>query len=135
MASIIERESGNSAERKLVAGVFVNRLARNMRLQSDPTVLYGVSSSPDGPISKADLKRDTPWNTYRIKGLPKTAICNPSRDAIAAALNPVATDFLYFVSDAEGGLLFAKTLDAHNKNVRIFRNAMRAKQRAKTTTE
>lgn len=132
MASIIERESRNSAERKLVAGVFVNRLQRGMRLQSDPTVLYGVSSSPDGPISKADLKRDTPWNTYRIKGLPKTPICNPGRDAIDAALNPAETEFLYFVSDAKGGLLFAKTLDAHNKNVRLFRKRVRAKKAAQT---
>ena len=132
MASIIERESRNSAERKLVAGVFVNRLQRGMRLQSDPTVLYGVSSSPDGPISKADLKRDTAWNTYRIKGLPKTAICNPGRDAIDAALNPADTEFLYFVSDAEGGLMFAKTLDAHNKNVRLFRKRVRAKKDAQS---
>jgi UPF0755 protein len=121
LASIVELETGKSEERREVAGVFINRLKRGMRLQSDPTVLYGLNVDPDKVISKADLKRRTDWNTYVIKGLPKTAICNPSREAIQAVLQPAKTKNLYFVSDGEGGLLFAKTLDAHNKNVRLFR--------------
>ncbi len=125
LASLIERESSDPDERRLVAGVFANRLKRGMRLQSDPTVLYGISSSPDRSITQSDLKRKTDWNTYMMKGLPKTAICNPGEDAIRAAMNPAKTSYLYFVSDAKGGLMFAKTLDAHNRNVRVFRKAMR----------
>ncbi len=121
LASIVELETGDSIDRREVAGVFVNRLRRGMRLQSDPTVLYGVEGNPSRIIRKFDLKRRTAWNTYVIKGLPKTAICNPSRESIDAVLNPAKTANMYFVSDGEGGLLFAKTLDAHNKNVRLFR--------------
>ena len=121
MASIIEKEAANSAERRLVAAVLVNRLKRGMRLQSDPTVRYGITIDRPQPISKADLRRKTPWNTYMIAGLPKTAICNPSLDSIDAALHPADSDFLYFVSDGFGGLRFAKTLDVHNKNVRLYR--------------
>ena len=130
LASIVEKESSDPQERRLVAGVFVNRLKRGMRLQSDPTVLFGVSSNPDRAITKADLKRKTPWNTYQMSGLPKTAICNPGEDAILATLNPAKTDYLYFVSDAKGGLLFAKTLDAHNRNVRLFRKTQKAQRKA-----
>jgi len=126
MASIIEKETGRAAERGLVSGVFVNRLRKNMRLQSDPTVLYGVDDNTSRPIRKSDLKRRTAWNTYVIKGLPQTAICNPSRESIEAVLQPAKTKNMYFVSDGEGGLLFAKTLDAHNKNVRLFRKRQAA---------
>ncbi len=121
LASIVELETGDSTDRREVAGVFVNRLRRGMRLQSDPTVLYGVKDNLSSAISKSDLKRRTAWNTYVIEGLPKTAICNPSRESIEAVLQPAKTANMYFVSDGEGGLLFAKTLDAHNKNVRLFR--------------
>ena len=121
MASIIEKEAASQTDRQLVAAVLVNRLERGMRLQSDPTVRYGVDVEMDRPISKADLGRKTPWNTYVITGLPKTPICNPSYQSIDAALNPAKSDFLYFVSDGLGGLRFAKTLDVHNKNVRLFR--------------
>ena len=121
MASIIEKEAANSADRRLVAAVLVNRLKRGMRLQSDPTVRYGIMVDRARPISKADLRRKTLWNTYMIAGLPKTAICNPSRDSIDAALHPADSAFLYFVSDGFGGLRFAKTLDVHNKNVRLYR--------------
>ena len=121
MASIIEKEAANSAERRLVAAVLVNRLKRGIRLQSDPTVRYGITIDRPRPISKADLRRKTPWNTYMIAGLPKTAICNPSLDSIDAALHPADSDFLYFVSDGFGGLRFAKTLEVHNKNVRLYR--------------
>ena len=125
LASIIELETGDSAERREVAGVFVNRLTRGMRLQSDPTVLYGVEGGEDRAIRRSDLKRKTEWNTYVITGLPKTPICNPSLESINAALVPASTRNLYFVSDGEGGLRFARTLDEHNRNVRLFRQAQR----------
>jgi len=120
MASIIEKEAASKADRQLVAAVLVNRMKRGMRLQSDPTVRYGIDVETDRPISKADLRRKTPWNTYVITGLPKTPICNPGFESIDAALHPADSDFLYFVSDGFGGLRFAKTLDVHNKNVRLF---------------
>ena len=125
LASIIELETADSAERLEVAGVFVNRLKRGMRLQSDPTVLYGVEGGANRPIRRSDLKRRTEWNTYVIKGLPKTPICNPSLESINAALAPAQTRNLYFVSDGAGGLRFARTLDEHNRNVRLFREAQR----------
>ena len=125
LASIVERETGDSADRREVAGVFVNRLRRGMRLQSDPTVLYGVAENPDRVIRRSDLKRATDWNTYVIKGLPKTPICNPSRDSLDAVLHPAKTKNLYFVSDGYGGLLFAKKLDDHNRNVRSYRKVQR----------
>ena len=120
--SVIYRMSVGD-DRRLVAGVFVNRLKRGMRLQSDPTVLYDPSESPakSSQITKTDLKTKTPWNTYVISGLPKTPICNPGQESIMAALHPAKSDYLYFVPDGKGGLRFAKTLDAHNLNVRLFR--------------
>ena len=121
MASIIEKEAATKADRRLVAAVLINRMKRGMRLQSDPTVRYGIDYETDRPISKADLQRKTPWNTYVISGLPETPICNPGFGSIEAALHPADSDFLYFVSDGFGGLRFAKTLDVHNKNVRLFR--------------
>ncbi len=123
MASIIEMEASNVEERKLVAAVLVNRLRREMRLQSDPTVLYEMVKTPDPLplISKQDLRTKTAWNTYVIKGLPKTPICNPGQESLDAALHPANSDYLYFVSDGLGGLRFAKTLDGHNRNVRLFR--------------
>ena len=121
MASIIEKEAATKADRLLVAAVLVNRMKLGMRLQSDPTVRYGVDVEIDRPISKTDLRRKTPWNTYVIAGLPKTPICNPGFESIEAALHPANSNFLYFVSDGYGGLRFAKTLDVHNKNVRLFR--------------
>ena len=123
MASIIEKEAAAGGDRRLVAAVFVNRLKRGMRLQSDPTVQYDATDSPaePKPITKAELKTKTPWNTYVIFGLPKTPICNPGQESIMAALHPADSDYLYFVSDGKGGLRFAKTLDEHNRNVRLFR--------------
>jgi UPF0755 protein len=128
MASIIEMEASNAEERKLVAAVLVNRLRRDMRLQSDPTVLYEMVKTPDPlpMISKKDLRTKTPWNTYVISGLPKTPICNPGQESLDAALHPANSDFLYFVSDGFGGLRFAKTLDGHNRNVRLFRKMQAA---------
>ena len=123
MASIIEKEASAGDDRRLVAAVFLNRLKKGMRLQSDPTVLYEASESMTKPprITKTDLKTETPWNTYVIDGLPKTPICNPGQESIMAALRPAKSSYLYFVSDGKGGLRFAKTLDAHNHNVRLFR--------------
>jgi UPF0755 protein len=123
VASIIEKEAADADDRRLVAAVFVNRLRRSMPLQSDPTVLYEDAVTPDPlpVISRRDLQTKTPWNTYVIKGLPKTPICNPGHESVDAALHPADSDYLYFVSDGIGGLRFAKTLDAHNRNVRLFR--------------
>ena len=129
LASIVELETSDSMDRREVAGVFFNRLRRGMRLQSDPTVLYGVEGNLSRTIRKSDLKRRSAWNTYVIRGLPKTPVCNPSRESIEAVLQPSKTANMYFVSDGEGGLLFAKTLDAHNKNVRLFRKRQAAEVR------
>jgi len=122
LASIVERETGIARERGLVAGVFINRLRKGMRLQSDPTVVYGISPGGlDRPLTRADLKRETPYNTYIIKGLPPTPIANPGIEAIRAVMNPVETDYLFFVADGTGGHAFARTLQEHNRNVRKWR--------------
>lgn len=128
LASIVEKETGVASERGKVAGVFVNRLRRGMRLQSDPTVSYGLTlgQAPLGrPLSKADLRKATPYNTYVIGGLPPGPICNPGKDAIAAVLNPTATEALYFVADGTGGHAFANTLAEHNRNVAKWRRIER----------
>ena len=128
LASIVEKETGVASERGKVAGVFVNRLRRGMRLQSDPTVSFGLTNgkAPLGrSLTKADLRKPTPYNTYVIDALPPGPICNPGRDAIAAVLNPTATDALYFVADGTGGHAFAKTLAEHNRNVAKWRRIQR----------
>ena len=120
IASLIESEASLDQERKLIASVFVNRLRKNMRLQSDPTVKYGLEKLHKlkiKTIKKSHLKIDHPWNTYTRNGLPITPICNPGKSSIIAALNPVNSDFLYFVADKKGGHFFAKTLKEHNKNI------------------
>ena len=129
LASIVEKETAVEAERSLVAGVFINRLKKGMRLQSDPTVVYGITNGagPLGrPLSRADLNAKTAYNTYQIDGMPPTAIANPGRASIAAVLNPATTDALYFVADGSGGHAFAATLEEHNRNVRAWRKLQRA---------
>lgn len=120
MASIIERETGAPWERDQVAGVFVRRLQQGMRLQTDPTVIYGMGSSYQGKITRKDLQTPTPYNTYTIYGLPPTPIAVPSSASIAAALNPADGNALYFVAKGDGTSYFSATLAEHNRAVRRY---------------
>ena len=117
MASIVEKETGYAPERPVIAGVFVNRMRKGMRLQTDPTVIYGIGQSYDGNIRKRDLQKATPYNTYTINRLPPTPIALPSADAIEATLNPEKTKFLYFVAKGEGKHHFSRNLKEHNRAV------------------
>lgn len=119
LASIIEKETGAEAERALVASVFANRLRRGMRLQTDPTVIYGMGERFDGNIRKRDLTTDTPWNTYTRDGLPPTPIAMPGAASLAAATRPASSDYLYFVGkgDGSGTHQFSRTLEEHNRAV------------------
>ena len=129
LASIVEKETGVSGERAKIAGLFVTRLKRGMRLESDPTIIYGISKGEPlynkrgqrRTLYRSEIDRKTDWNTYQIDGLPKTPICNPGREAIAAVLNPDETGHIFFVADGKGGHLFAKTLAEHNRNVAAYR--------------
>src|SRR6478752_6489068 len=135
LASIVEKETGRADERPRIASVFENRLRKKMRLQSDPTIIYGLvggQGALDHPIQQDELDRDTPYNTYKITGLPPTPIANPGRAAIEAVLKPAKTKDLYFVADGSGGHAFAPSLDEHNKNVLKWRQvekAMREQER------
>ncbi len=124
LASMVEKEAGNAAERPVIAGVFFNRLKRGMRLQSDPTVIYGIKNF-NGNLTRVDLRRPGPYNTYTQKGLPPGPIANPGIDAIRAVLNPSDTDFLYFVSKNDGTHHFSKTLQEHNSAVRKYQKRSR----------
>lgn len=132
MASIIEKETALDDERHDVASVFINRLKKGMKLQTDPTVVYGVS---DGlgflgrGLRRSELARETPYNTYIIEGLPPTPIAHPGKDSIHAALNPSQTDYIFFVADGTGGHIFAKTLAEHNRNVANWRKIEREKNK------
>jgi UPF0755 protein len=131
LASIVEKETGLPAERPRVAAVFLNRLKIGMRLQSDPTVIFGLGQQGQGrELTHADLEQATPFNTYVIAGLPPSPICNPGKASIAAVLHPAATQDLYFVADGTGGHAFAATLDEHNRNVAAWRRATRANTNA-----
>lgn len=127
LASVVEKETGIGMERDKVAGVFVNRLRRGMRLQSDPTIIYGITGGdPLGRrIRQSEIDRKTDWNTYQIPGLPRTPICNPGEAAIRAVLNPAETDALFFVADGTGGHAFARTLREHERNVAKWRKIQR----------
>ncbi len=137
LASVVEKETGISSERDVVAGVFINRLRIGMRLQSDPTIIYGISKGEilrnskgkQRGIRRSEIDRKTDWNTYQIDGLPKTPICNPGKDAIAAVLKPAKTDYLFFVADGTGGHVFAKTNREHVNNVNKWRKIERQKRK------
>jgi UPF0755 protein len=120
LASIVEKETGLASERPQIAGVFVRRLQKGMKLQTDPTVIYGMGEDFDGNIRRDDLTRPTPYNTYVIQGLPPTPIALPGREAIHAVLHPAEGDALYFVARGDGSHHFSATLDEHNCAVRHY---------------
>lgn len=137
LASIVEKETGEPEERPKVAAVFINRLNRKMRLQSDPTIIYGITGgkAPLGrPISRADIVAPTAYNTYAIDGLPPGPIANPGKDALAAVANPADTKDIYFVADGTGGHAFAETLAEHNRNVARWRAIEAAKPAASASS-
>lgn len=126
LASIIEKETAVNDERGLVASVFVNRLTKGIKLQTDPTVIYSITMGQKDlgrQLTRKDLAFDSPYNTYKYYGLPPAPICNPGKASIEAAANPIDSDYLYFVADGNGGHNFAKSLKKHNQNVQRWKNA------------
>ena len=129
LASIVEKETGVAAERPQVASVFINRLKANMKLQTDPTVIYGMGENYTGNIRKKDLETITPYNTYMIEGLPPTPIAMVSESALQAVAHPAKTDFYYFVADGSGGHKFTRNLNEHNKAVQEYLRWYRNQQK------
>ena len=130
LASIVEKETGVADERARIAGVFINRLRRGMRLQSDPTVIYGLGSQYDGTIHTRDLTTDTPYNSYTRSGLPPTPISLPGLESLLAVMHPDPTDDLYFVATGQGGHHFSKTLAEHDAELRVYLQHLREQQQA-----
>lgn len=128
LASVVEKETGAKFERPTIAGVFTNRLKKRMRLQSDPTTVYGIWSRYKGNIKKSDLLEMTPYNTYKIPALPQGPISNPSLEAIEAVLNPAQHDYLYFVSKNDGTHVFSKTYKEHDQAVQDFQKNAKARE-------
>jgi UPF0755 protein len=120
LASVVEKETGRAGERPEIAGVFVNRLRQGWRLQTDPTVIYGLGEAFDGNLRRVDLETDTPYNTYTRFGLPPTPIAMPGRAALEASVKPATTEAMYFVARGDGSHVFSRTLDEHNRAVRRF---------------
>jgi UPF0755 protein len=129
MASIIEKETAVAEERPLVASVYYNRMGKKMAMQADPSVIYAemLQGSYQGALHHADLRDDSPYNTYRHAGLPPGPIGNPGKSSLEAAMHPAETDYFYFVSDGNGHHRFAQDLEEHNKNVAAYRRVMRGK--------
>ena len=128
LASVINAETKKNKEKYVVSSVFHNRMKKGMRLQSDPTVLYAKNFNKkivSKKIFKKDLRLDSPWNTYTRKGLPLTPICNPGAISMKAAMNPVKTNFLYFVSDGAGGHMFSSNLRKHKQNIKIWKKIIK----------
>ena len=123
LASIVEKETGRPVDRPLIASVFINRLKQGMRLQTDPTVIYGMGDKFDGNLRRRDLDTDTPWNTYTRDGLPPTPIALPSQASLDAVLHPPPTDYLYFVARGDGSSQFSSNLADHNRAVAKFQKA------------
>ncbi len=130
LASIVEKETGLALDRTAVAAVFVNRLRAGMKLQADPTVIYGMGEHFDGNLRKRDLETDTPYNTYTRTGLPPTPIANPSLAALQAAVNPAESDALFFVARGDGSSHFSRTLDEHNRAVTKYQLRGRGKSQS-----
>ena len=133
LASIVEKETGRTDERRLIAGVFVNRLRHGMRLQTDPTVIYGMGESFDGNLRLKDLRRDTPYNTYTRSGLPPTPVAMPGKDSLQAVMHPVVNGALYFVARGDGSHEFSATLEEHNKAV--IKYQLKGKPRTSATSD
>lgn len=135
LASIVEKETGLSSERGLVASVFLNRLKKGMKLQSDPTIIYSFTMgdrSLERPIRKSDINNNSRYNTYNVYGLPPTPICNPGIESIKAVLNPPKTDYLYFVASGIGGAhVFSNNINEHNQNVMKYYQLLRARYNAR----
>lgn len=132
LASIVEKETGEGVERPMVAGVFLNRLKKNMRLETDPTVIYGLTEGKGAlgrRLLRSDLEKPHPYNTYKILGLPPGPIANPGKASLLATIKPAQHNYIYFVADGSGGHVFAETLDQHNKNVAKWRQFRREKER------